>query len=210
MGKAPTQPPEFGDIEPTKPTGQKFPKSPPDREAFEAYMEEPIKSEKTEPGKQISPMELSSKTQIPPTPENLLTQVDSTNNIIGDIQGKLQTSKLKLKNSHQRLLDNKLSQSVNHLQKAADNLGAKKVNIPVSEDDRPIAKFLGYLSGGQQQLIEAKKKLQEMQAQGKKLSPSEMLLVQVNLSQAQQQIEFSSVLLSKVVDALKQTLNIQL
>jgi hypothetical protein len=36
------------------------------------------------------------------------------------------------------------------------------------------------------------------------------MLIQINLAQAQQEIEFSSILLSKVTDALKQTLSIQL
>jgi hypothetical protein len=211
MGKSPTEPASFGEIEPTKPPGEKFPKSPPDREAFESYMEEGPAA--TAPsGKAISPMELGPQASgVPPTPENLLEQVDNTNNKIDFIKQNLQTPNLALKNSHQRLLDSKISQSFYHAQKAAEHLGATKIPEPKTpETSTPVAKFLGYLSGGQEQLLEAKKKLQQIQASGKQLTPSQMLLVQVNLAQAQQQIEFSSVLLSKVVDALKQTINIQL
>jgi hypothetical protein len=210
MGKEPTQPPSFGEIEPTKPPGEKFPKSPPDRESFESYMETPATT--TPPGKAISPMELGPQASgVPPTPENLLEQVDTTNNKIDFIKQNLQTPNLTLKNSHQRLLDSKITQSFYHAQKAADHLGATKIAEPqLPETSTPVAKFLGYLSSGQQQLFEAKKKLEDIQAKGQKLTPSQMMLVQVNLAQAQQQIEFSSVLLSKVVDALKQTINIQL
>ena len=93
------------------------------------------------------------------------------------IKENVQTPGLELKPSHQRLLNSKLKESFSHLQNASDYLGANKVSINEDENLGPVEKFLGYLSGGQDQLLEAKRKLQQLQAQGKKLSPPEMMLI---------------------------------
>lgn len=209
MPKAPTPPPEFGGTEPTKGPGG-LPSPSPSREEFESYMEKTEAPEVKETG--ISPMELQAKrTEIEPTPENLLAQVDDTKNKITEAKTQLQTPNLQLKNSHQRLIDNKLSQSLVHIDKASDHLGANKApSKEIAENMGPVAKFLTYLGNGQDQLVEAKKKLEDIQATKEGMTPTQMLLVQVNLSQAQQQIGFASVLLSKVADALKQAINIQL
>jgi hypothetical protein len=159
----------------------------------------------------VSPMDLSAQKQITPTFDSVLNQINQTTNLQNDIREKLGTPNLTLKNSQQKLLNSKLSESINHLQNAAEYMGAPKITptkTPSGSD--PVAKFLGYLTDGQNQLLQTKKTLEDIQAKGGDMKPSQMMLVQVNLSQAQQEIEFSSVLLSKVVDALKQTLSIQL
>ena len=145
------------------------------------------------------------------TTDTLLGQVNTSQTHLNNIQNSLNTPNLTLKNSHQKLLNTKLQESNDHLRKASEYLGAQ--TLPPTEippDAEPVGRFLGYITDGQNQLLEAKRKLQEMSAKGGQIAPSQMMLIQVNLAQAQQEIEFSSVLLSKVVDALKQTLSIQL
>ena len=198
--------PEFGKIQP----GNKTPgeeKSVPDKAAFDEYMS----PQETTPSTAPSPMDITQKGATSPTTESVLNQIDQTTNLQNEITNNLNTPNLQLKNSHEKLLDTKLTEANSHLDKASEHLGANVLpKTEVSEGTRPVAKFLGYLTDGQNQLVEAKKKLQDIQSQGGELKPSQLMLIQVNLAQAQQQIEFSSVLLSKAVDTLKQTINIQL
>jgi hypothetical protein len=200
--------PPFGKIEPSKSLEQET-QTKPDTKAFESLMQK-----ETEPTKsQVSPMQLAQLQQsgVASTPESLLGQVNSTAIQMDDIRNRLNTPDLTLKNSHQKLLNSKLTEANEHLQKASEYLGAEEINPTQLPDDvTPVAKFLGYLTDGQNRLLAAKQQLSSISAKGGELHPSEMMLIQINLSQAQQEIEFSSVLLSKVTDALKQTLSIQL
>ncbi len=75
---------------------------------------------------------------------------------------------------------------------------------------RPIERFINYVTDGENQLTAAQQKISEMQSKGGELRPADFLLIQVKMGQAQQEIEFSSTLLAKVIDSIKQTLNIQL
>jgi hypothetical protein len=185
-------------------------KTQPDTAAFKKLMEKPISTEK---GEQLSPIEISQKQQasLSPSFESITGQMTISENQLNDIKDKLNTPNLSLKNSHQRLLTAKLDDSFEHLQKASNYLGADQVQAPeIPKDAEPIVKFLGYVTNGQNQLLAAKQRLEDIQSKGGELKPGEMLLVQINLSQAQQEIEFSSLLLSKVVDSIKQTISIQL
>ena len=201
--------PEYGRIEPAgKPIEQEF-QNKPDTKAFESLMEKETEAPKS----QISPMQLAQNQQgnVLATTESLLGQVDATALQMDEIRNKLNTPDLTLKNSHQKLLNSKLTEANEHLQKASEYLGGKEISpTSIPSDATPIAKFLGYLTDGQNRLLAAKHQLSDISAKGGELQPSEMMLIQINLSQAQQEIEFSSVLLSKVTDALKQTLSIQL
>ena len=52
--------------------------------------------------------------------------------------------------------------------------------------------------------------IQNMKLKGGSLSPAALLTIQVKLAKAQQELEYSSVLLSKAVDDIKTMFNIQL
>ncbi len=199
--------PEYGKIEPGKSVEKPTPGEMPDKSAFDAAMQ----PTQVAPAEKLSPMEIASQKQTIPTIDSVLNQINQTVNLQNDIRDKLQTPNLTLKNSQQKLLNSKLSESVTHLENAAEYMGAPKAQVsktPPGSD--PVTKFLGYLTSGQNQLLATKQTLEDIQAKGGEMKASQMMLVQVNLAQAQQQIEFSSLLLGKVVDALKQTLSIQL
>jgi flagellar biosynthesis/type III secretory pathway ATPase len=53
-------------------------------------------------------------------------------------------------------------------------------------------------------------KLKSLAASNKPINPADMMLVQIKMSQAQQEIEYSTTLLGKVIDSLKQIINTQL
>ncbi len=52
--------------------------------------------------------------------------------------------------------------------------------------------------------------LAQISAKGEQMSPSDMLMVQIKLNKAQQELEYSSLLLGKAIDDLKMMMNIQL
>jgi len=188
----------------------------PNQEEFQAYMKEPLEQPAGTPETGApSPMDIAGKGQGGQgtvSIESILNQTSQSENLLNTLQNNLNTPNLKLKRSHQKLLNNKLQDANRYLSSAADKLGLPKQppsEIPSSSG--PIAKFLGYITDGQNQIAQIKQKISEVSQQGQKgLNPGEMLSLQVKISQAQQEIEYSSVLLSKVVDALKQTLNIQI
>ena len=105
---------------------------------------------------------------------------------------------LKFKRQHQYLLQNKLSDANDHLRAANNRLG-----LPPTEADAtptqagPIEKFLGYVTDSQNQLLAAQNKLQDLSNSGQQLNPGSLLLLQVQLGQAQQELEYASTLLGK-------------
>jgi len=204
----------LGKIEP-KPTPTSTPGVDPNKSRFQSEMEKPSTSPGTPQAPEgVSPMDLPRDLHIQttgPSIESLLAQANSADGDLSDIRKKLDTPNLKFKRQHQYLLRNKLLEANNHLRAAGNRMGA---NMPdpaaIPHDANPIEKFIGYVTDGQHQMMAAKAKLQEIGADNKKLNPSELLLVQIKMSQAQQNLEYSSILLSKVIDIFKQTLNIQL
>ncbi len=161
----------------------------------------------------VSPMELAKGPAFQtagPNLHSLLAQVNSADGDLSDIRKKLGTPNLKFKRQHQQLLKNKLEDANSHLRSANGRMGAEVPDpTKVPDTANPVERFLGYVSDGQNQLLAAKAQLQELGQTGT-ANPADLMLVQIKLSQAQQELEYSSILLSKVVDIFKQMLNIQL
>ncbi|MFA6118435.1 MAG: hypothetical protein WCT85_03000 [Parachlamydiales bacterium] len=183
----------------------------PDSSSFEAYKNEAPSAVPGASG-EISPMDLAAKAGITtnPTYQSLLAQAASAQDSLGEIEKNLKTPNLKLKKSQSELLDSKLNSANDHLGSAIEKLGGnvpEKTQVPKTAD--PVTRFISLVTDGQNHLIEAKEQLQNLKTKGP-LEPTDMLLIQIKLAQAQQEIEYSSVLLSKVVDSLKQIINIQM
>ena len=204
----------YGKIEKTKGFDKETQIKPGQQDKFSSYMNEPTPGTKPEESDQLSPMELAkgaTESGVNPTPASILNQIDNTQNRINEIKNNLNTPNLKFKHSQQRLLDNKLSSAKQHLQDASKTLGA-----PIPEEQQvppgssPVAKFLGYLTDGQNQMNSAKSELASLGTQKNTLTPAKFMLIQVKVAQAQQELEYSSVLLSKVIDSIKQMINIQI
>jgi hypothetical protein len=146
-----------------------------------------------------------------PTFDTLITQTQAAQNALGGIKTQLNTPNLKLKASQKYLLKNKLSDANGHLRSANSKLGGEPGPEPETPaGGGPVNKFLAYITDGQNQINGAKLQLQQMKDQGGVISPGDMLLVQIKINKAQQEIEYASVLLSKAVDDLKTLMNIQL
>lgn len=143
-----------------------------------------------------------------PSLNTIAAQVATAQEGLGTIRRQLDTKNLSLKSSQQRLLGNKLGAANEYLQAANTKLGgeppAPSARAPGSG---PVGKFLAMVSDGENQLQAVGQQLNAVSKKGLNFSPADMLLVQVKMGLAQQEIEFSSVLLSKVIDSLKTIMN---
>ena len=217
MAKSPTDPVNAsgpGKVGPNKIT-EKGSTTSPDKSTFETYKEQApsATTPQATTSSEISPMDLASKSAITSTPtaQTLTTQARTAQDTLGEIEKNLKTPNLKLKKSQSDLLNTKLNNANDHLANANKTMGA---NVPddqsVAKNASPATKFLSLVTDGQNKLVQAQQQLQGISQSGATIKPADMLLVQVKLSQAQQEVEYSSVLLSQVVNSIKQTLNIQL
>lgn len=177
----------------------------PDEKEFQSLMQ-------GAPAKGTSPLEAAGKKTAapPPSMEGLIRQMDATDEQIKKMQGILNFPKLKLKKSHERLINTKLQNAVTDIEGAAKASKTKILPKVDRTNMQPVSKFLSFVGDGHNQLKEVKGNLAAMIKKKKKISPANMLLMQVKIAQAQQEIEFSSILLSKVVEGIRQTLNIQI
>jgi hypothetical protein len=158
-----------------------------------------------------SPFDLAQRTALTSTPtlSTLITQVTAAQGTLGDISTQFNTPNLKLKQSRKYLLKNKMGEANDHIFSASSLLGLEP-SEPSAPLAGPFGKFIGMISDGQNKLKEAQGQLQALKDKGQQLTPGDMLLVQVKLNLAQQELEYSSVVLSKAIDDMKMLFNIQL
>jgi len=184
--------------------------------SFSSYMQrsEPNPLTQAEkPSAQVSPFDLAHGKVPPPGPTlaSIQDQTKTATTTLGDINNQLNTPKLKLKQSTKYLLKNKLSSAKGHIQSAANKVGAPIVDEEEKQEKGgPLQKFVNLVTSGQQQLNATQEMLTKISEKGEQMSPSDMLLVQIKLNKAQQELEYSSLLLGKAIDDLKLMMNIQL
>jgi hypothetical protein len=162
----------------------------------------------------MSPFDLAhGPTTLPANPSfnTLLTQTQAVQSAFGGVQTQLSYPDLKLKQSTKYVLKNKLPEANSLLRTVNMKLGTEPPpETPTPAGMNPVMKFLNMVTDGQNQLDSAKMQLSKLRDQGGHLNPGDMLMIQVKMSQAQQLIEFSSIVLSKAVDGFKQMMQIQL
>jgi hypothetical protein len=184
-------------------------------QSFESFMKEgqgPQQGAKTEGP---SPFDLAAQGKgavtTGPSHESILGQMNSTSSVLGDLQTQMSNKNLNLRQSQKYLLRNKLTSANQNIRTAAQKTGIDTGDAPSQFNRKnPVAKFLGLLSDSQNHLQNAQSKINEMNVSGQSLNPGDLLLVQVKLAKAQQELEYSSVLLSTAVSDIKTLFNIQL
>ncbi len=196
------------------PIGQEQKQIPPNLSAFQSYMQQTEPNPMLSPNVgQMSPFDLAHG-QVPPAGPTITTLIAQTNTAqgsLGDLSNQLNTPNLKVKPSTKYILKNKLTSANAHIHSASAKVGAKEVEAQkVPDGAGPIQKYLALVTDGQNQLQAAQDQLSGLAAKGENLSPADMLLVQIKLNKAQQEIEYSSILLSKAVDDMKMLMNVQL
>lgn len=185
---------------------------------FESYMQGTANSARgsgsTPPGVQgPSPMQVTSPSSMQPgTPTfaSLQAQARNVHDQLGTIADQLNTPNLKLKRSQNHLLKNKLQDANGYIRSGSAKLGIDTPPPEGGSTGSPVARFLSYIGNGQDQLMAVQQKLAQLAKTNGELRPGDMMFLQIKMGQAQQEIEYSSTLLSKVIDSLKTIINTQL
>lgn len=207
------KPDDVSRLDPTKRIGEDQQKMGTPSQPFEQYMQKA--GEKTG-GKSaaISPFDLpqggSPLAVAGPNFDTLLTQVKSAQTLLGDVSSNLNTPNLKLKQSQRYLLRNKLTDANSHLHAANAKLGVEPGEITPSAGTGVIGKFLDLVSEGNNNLKAAQNQLLALKGKGDNLKPADFLVLQLKLAAAQQEIEYSSIMLAKAVEDMKMLFNVQL
>jgi hypothetical protein len=183
---------------------------------FQSFMQEGQGSQAGKTAAQgPSPIELAGAekqtSMTGPSHESISNQISSTSSVLGDLQNQLNNKNLNLRQSQKYLLRNKLASANQNIRTAATKAGVD-TGPPPSQFSRqsPINKFLGMISDSQSQLSNAQTEINNLNMNGQSMNPGDLLLIQVKLSKAQQELEYSSVLLSTATSDIKTLFNIQL
>ena len=144
-----------------------------------------------------------------PSMDSLTMQAKTAQDSLGTVEQQIKTPNLKLKRSQAHLLKNKLTDAQEYSRAAAAKLGVETPPMKPPSGGM-LDRFLGYINDGQDQFVAIQSKLAEMSASGKQLDAGDMMLMQAKMNVAQQEVEYSSTLLSKVISSITTIMNIQL
>ena len=145
-----------------------------------------------------------------PTFESIQAQTKTAQDTLGQVAQKLNDKNLKLKRSQALLVRQKLTDAQSHIRTVGSKIGIDAPPFKMPAGASGITKFLGWVNDGQDQLLAVQQKMSQMGADGKPISAADMLQMQVKMGLAQQEIEYTSALLTKVISTITQTINIQL
>ena len=213
MSESPIDPLKNSNIQPSKQIGESEGSQVTPGNDFKSLMEQPGIKQNSPDG--VTPLQLMEQSHVvgqnAPSMETLAAQINSTSSALGDVQNQLSTKNLTLKPSQKYLLRSKLKSANEHIRSAAEKSTRSPIDPPqVPPHQNPVERFLGLVTDGQTQLDQVQGMVKDMKLSGGSLSPSQLLGIQVKLARAQQEIEYSSVLLSKAIDGIKTLFNIQI
>lgn len=204
------------DIDSVEPIGKTSP--------LESSDQEPMGSQKSfaeymqsgGPSQASAPSAVQTATQNPtslqaPTMDSMNAQMDQAKNSIQTVQDQLGTSNLRLKAYQKYAVGDHLKKANGKIRDAAEKLGVDTGPAPEKIGrNSPAVQFLSFLTDGTAQLNAAKNHIAALNKQGKSMRPGEMLLIQVKLSRAQQEIEYASTILSNAISSIKSLFNTQI
>lgn len=142
--------------------------------------------------------------------DSLLAQTTQAKDSLGTVEKQLKDKNLKLKRPQSHLVKQKLSDANEHIRAGGSKLGMKLPEENIPKNLGPIARFIAMVNDGQNQLGAVQEQLKKMSAKGKQINPADMLSVQVKMGLAQQEIQYTSTLLGKVIQSFTQLMNTQL
>lgn len=183
---------------------------------FQSYMQEAGPS-KAQPSTQAvggpTPMDVAKGPAISTSGlsfDTLLAQTGQTQDSLGTVEKQLNDKNLKLKRSQSHLVKQKLGDASSHIRAAGGKLGLDLPEGQIPPGLTPIARFIAMINAGQDQLEEVQEQLKKMSASGETINAGEMLSVQVKMGLANQEIQYTSTLLGKVIQSITQLMNTQL
>lgn len=140
----------------------------------------------------------------------LLAQAGGVQDSLGTVSDQLNDKNLKLKRSQSHLVRQKLGDANGYIRAAGSKLGANMPEDKIPAGMTGIGRFIAMVNNGQDQLVAVQQQLQALSAKGEQINPGEMMAVQVKMNLAQQEIEYTSTLLGKVIQSITTVLNTQL
>jgi hypothetical protein len=141
---------------------------------------------------------------------SLLAQAKTAQDSLGTVEKQLNDKNLKLKRSQSHLVRQKLGDANEYVKAAGTKLGVPMPEANTSSNLTGISRFIAMVNDGQDQLQQVQRHLQEISEKGTQMTSADMMSVQVKMGLAQQEIEYTSTLLSKVIQAITQVINTQL
>lgn len=213
MAESPVDPVKNSNVQPSKQVGGGEDNQVTPGSDFKSLMQQPGIKQNSSDG--VTPLQLMEQSHVvgqnAPSMETLVAQINSTSSALGDVQNQLNTKNLNLNRSQRFLLKSKLKSANQNIRSAAEKSTNSPIDPPqVPPNQNPVERFLGLVTDGQTQLDQVQGMVKNMKLSGGSLSPSQLLGIQVKLARAQQEIEYSSVLLSKAIDGIKTLFNIQI
>lgn len=144
----------------------------------------------------------------PPTQESINQQMDQTKSSLNDIHEKLAQTNAQLKPSQAKLIKGKLQAAHAHLSTAAKALNITPTKPKSSPN--PLEDFMNLTMSAQSTFGKASGQIRKIASEGNQIQPAQMLLLQTEFMKAQQNLEYSSMMISKVVEGFKTMINTQL
>ncbi len=142
--------------------------------------------------------------------DSLLAAANQTQDSLGTVATQLNDKNLKLKRSQNHLVRQKLGDATSYIRTAGAKLGLELPEGKLPSGVSGISRFIAMINDGQDQLAQVQDQLRKMSAKGDSINPGEMMSVQVKMGLAQQEIEYTSTLLGKVIQSITQLMNTQL
>jgi len=143
-------------------------------------------------------------------PEGVKAQAKNVIAQIENLKTQLSQAKTEIKPSYQTLLRNRLSHIDDNLKIALNKAGVEYTPPTTAiEGKTPIHNFINYLSNSQHQLETLNISIDRFNGDGGKLTPANMLAIQMKMGYVQQQIELFTSLLNKALESTKTIMNVQ-
>lgn len=141
---------------------------------------------------------------------SILAQTNQAKDSLGTVEKQLNDKNLKLKRSQTHLVKQKLGDANSHIRAAGSKLGLQMEEGKIPPGVSALGKFIAMVNDGQDKLGEVQEQLKKMSASGANVNPGEMMSVQVKMGLAQQEIQYTSTLLGKVIQSFTQLMSTQL
>jgi len=173
-----------------------------------------VETSKPSPIQEAATSSQKLSTPQPPSQEGVLQQTQQINQQIESIKIKLNQPGLNLGSSAQQaLLTEKLNHVNSSLKTVLSKSGVELKSIEPTQTSidpsHPAVRFLRTLTQSQDQMMQISNEIGRLNATGDRLSPERLLAVQIKLGFVQQQMEFFSNLLNKLLESTKTIMNVQ-
>lgn len=144
--------------------------------------------------------------------QSVLGAMENTSGMAKEVQSRLnKTQTADLDRSKQYLLNEKLEAANQHIEAVAKQAGIDPTQFPMAntKGKGPLAGFLSLLDHGQKLLQSAQDRVPQLAKDGK-LNTADFLSMQMKLSVAMVELDFSSQLLGKTGDAISKLMNVNI